>query len=139
MAFATHPAHQATKRLFAAADSGSPLAFCRATQTSFMRLLTAQPIQAAYGSPPISNREAWSKTQELLSLPQIVWLPEPPQLDPVWKIFATSEAASPKIWMDSFLAAFACTYGIELVTLDRGFSRYGGRGLRLKLIETDRA
>jgi len=103
-----------------------------------MRLLTTQTIQAAYGSPPISNREAWSKTRELLSLPQVVWLAEPPELEPVWKDLAISEAASPKIWMDSFLAAFACGYGIELATLDRGFSRYGGRGLRLKLIETDR-
>jgi len=137
LSFATHPAHRVACRLFKAADSRSPLAFCRATQTSFMRLLTTPAVQAAYGSPPISNREAWSKTQELLSLPQVVWLSEPPQLEAAWKEFALSEAPAPKVWMDAYLAAFAYGAGIEMVTLDRGFRRYEDRGLRLKWLEAD--
>jgi toxin-antitoxin system PIN domain toxin len=136
LAFATHPAHLSVRGLFEAADSLKPIAFCRATQTSVLRLLTTSTIQAAYGSSPISNREAWSKTQEILSLPQVVWLAEPPGLESAWKNFAASEAASPKLWMDAYLMAFACCAGIELVTLDRGFLRYGTSGVRLKLIET---
>ena len=124
LAFATHPAHLSVRGLFEAADSLKPIAFCRATQTSVLRLLTTSAIQAAYGSSPISNREAWSKTQEILSLPQVVWLAEPPGLESAWKNFAASEAASPKLWMDAYLTAFAYSAGIELVTLDRGFLRY---------------
>ena len=55
LAFGSHPHHTA-----AAADSTQPVAFCRATQTSFLRLLTTPTIQALFGGPTVSNQEAWA-------------------------------------------------------------------------------
>ena len=76
LSFATHPHHAAVRQAFEALDSAHPAAFCRVTQSSFLRLITTPAIQAMYGSAVITNERAWAKCQELLSLPQVVWLSE---------------------------------------------------------------
>jgi predicted nucleic acid-binding protein len=69
LAFATHPHHAAARRAFEASDSAHPAAFCRVTQSSFLRLITTPAIQGMYGIAAITNEEAWSKYQDLLVLP----------------------------------------------------------------------
>ena len=49
---------------------------------------------------------------------------------------ATRPQASPRIWTDAYLAAFAIALGAEMVTFDRGFIVYRDRGLNLALLET---
>ena len=39
---------------------------------------------------------------------------------------ALSGAASPKLWMDAYLAAFAIESGQQLVTTDTGFRQFKG-------------
>jgi len=87
LAFASHPQHRLAREMFEAADSERPVAFCRATQNSFLRLLTTPAIQALYGGPAVTNAQAWAKSQELLALPQVVWLAEPVALESEWKRF----------------------------------------------------
>jgi predicted nucleic acid-binding protein len=41
-----------------------------------------------------------------------------------WRTFASRETASPKLWMDAYLAAFAITGGFQFVTTDAGFRQY---------------
>ena len=40
-------------------------------------------------------------------------------------------SASPKVWMDAYLAACAITSGLRLVSLDRDFKSYEAHGLDL--------
>ncbi len=120
--------------MFESADSDRPVAFCRATQNSFLRLLTTPAIQALYGGPTVTNAQAWAKSQELLALPQVVWLSEPGSLESEWKRCGCVETASPKLWMDAYLAAFAISAGLELITFDWDFNNFTQYGLRLKLI-----
>jgi len=134
LSFATHPHHAAAKQAFDAADSAHPAALCRITQTSFLRLITTPAIQAMYGSAVITNEEAWAKCQELLALPQVVWLNEPPGLEAEWKECACLPSASPKVWMDAYLAAFAITGGLGLVCLDKDFRNFEQHGLALRLL-----
>ena len=134
LAFASHPHHHAAKEVFEAADSDRPVAFCRATQNSFLRLLTTPPIQALYGGPAVTNAQAWAKSQELLSLPQVVWLVEPVGLEAEWKRCGSLATASPKVWMDAYLAAFAIAGALELITFDRDFTNFTQHGLRLRLL-----
>lgn len=134
LAFASHPHHHAAKKAFEAADSDRPVAFCRATQNSFLRLLTTPTIQALYGGPSVTHAQAWAKSQELLSLPQVVWLAEPVTLEAEWKRCGCVATASPKIWMDAYLAAFAIAGGLELLTFDRDFTNFTRHGLRLRLL-----
>lgn len=120
--------------MFEAADSDQPVAFCRATQNSFLRLLTTPTIQTLYGSPAVTNAQAWAKSQELLALPQVVWLAEPVALEAEWKRCGCLATASPKVWMDAYLAAFAIAGGLELLTFDRDFANFTQHGLRLRLL-----
>ena len=134
LAFATHPFHAQARSIFERADSSRPAAFCRATQTSFLRLLTTPTICNAYGSSPITNIEAWAKCEELLALPQVVWLAESAGIDAEWRQCAALGSPSPKVWMDAYLAAFAIKGGFNFVSLDKDFTRFRGRGLKLELL-----
>ena len=62
------------RAVFESADSCQPAAFCRATQASFLRLLTVKSIRDAHGCDPIPNSKAWAKCAELLRLPQVTCL-----------------------------------------------------------------
>ena len=77
LAFAAHPHHAIASRHFKARDSSQPTAFCRVTQQAFLRLVSTPLIQRTYASRIITNATAWSKCQDLLALPQILWLDEP--------------------------------------------------------------
>lgn len=134
LSFASHPFHAKASAVFERADSSAPAAFSRATQTSFLRLLTTPAICSAYGCGPISNREAWAKCEELLALPQVVWLPEPVGIESPWSQCADVGSPSPKVWMDAYLAAFAITCGLKFVSLDKDFIRFQPRGLHLELL-----
>ena len=134
LAFATHPHHAAARQAFEASDSAHPAAFCRVTQSSFLRLITTPAIQGMYGSAVITNEEAWAKYQDILALPQIAWLGEPPGIESQWKICACLPSASPKVWMDAYLAAFAITAGLEFACLDKDFRSYERHGLALRLL-----
>ena len=134
LSFASHPHYAAAKQAFEAADSARPAAFCRVTQTSFLRLVTTPSVQAMYGSPVITNEQAWAKWEELIALPQVVWLDEPPGLDAEWKACAALPSASPKVWTDAYLAAFAIAGGLELVCFDRDFRNFTRRGLTMRLL-----
>ena len=134
LAFAAHPHHTIASRHFKARDSVQPAAFCRVTQQAFLRLVSTPLIQRTYASQPITNATAWSKCQDLLALPQILWLDEPEGFANLWRSLACLPTASPKVWMDAYLAAFAIHHEVEFVTLDRDFKNFVKDGLNLKLL-----
>lgn len=139
LAFGNHPHHQQAKTAFELANNLSPAVFCRATQQSFLRQLSSPTLQAAYRSMPISNAAAWEKWEELIDLPQVVFASEPHDLTDFWRQFAARDTASPKVWMDAYLAAFAISGRLEFVTLDRDFQAYEAHGLELRLLTSPAA
>ncbi len=52
-------------------------------------------------------------------------------LESRWKQFALRDTASPKIWMDAYLAGFARAGGYRLVTTDTAFKQFTGLDLEL--------
>lgn len=70
----------------------------------------------------------------LTKLPNIRMLPEPLELEPLWHRLAGLQTASPKVWMDAYLAAFAIRHEAEYVTLDRDFLNFEKDGLKLNLL-----
>jgi predicted nucleic acid-binding protein len=54
---------------------------------------------------------------------------EPPELEVLWQDFACRHTASPKLWMDAYLAAFAVAGGMALVTTDAAFRQFRGLDL----------
>lgn len=133
LAFSSHPHHAEAKREFEGADTAQPAAFCRATQHAFLRLISTPAVQQIYGSGVITNAEAWEKWELLIALPQIVWLDEPQGLETPWQKYACLKSASPKVWMDAYLAAFARSHGIPLATLDKDFKNFPGLALKYLL------
>ncbi len=104
--------------------------FCRATQQSFLRLLTNASVLRPYGNPPLTNREAWSACEALLTDDRIDFrAAEPAGLEPLWKELATRGTASPKLWMDAYLAAFALAGRYRMVTTDVAFRQFRGLDL----------
>ncbi|MBO0883223.1 MAG: type II toxin-antitoxin system VapC family toxin [Mycobacterium sp.] len=132
LALSGHAHHNVSRAWLDEIDEPGVIHFCRATQQSFLRLLTNRTVLGAYGSPPLTNAEAWVAYAAFLDDDRIVMANrEPDGLEVQWKAFAVRQSPAPKVWMDAYLAAFALTGGFELVTTDADFTQYRGIGLRL--------
>jgi toxin-antitoxin system PIN domain toxin len=105
------------------------IVFCRCTLQSFLRLITTAAMLKPYGALPFNNREAWELYERLLADRRISIVNEPPGLEAQWKALATRETASPKVWMDAYLAAFAIAGAHQFVTTDHAFTQYTGLDL----------
>lgn len=133
LALSKHVHHEVTREWLKSIEEPASVCFCRATQQSFLRLLTNASILRPYGNPPLTNRQAWKVYEALLGDDRIVFrADEPSGLDAKWKRFALRDSASPKMWMDAYLAGFALAGGYRMVTTDNGFEQF--RGLDLKLL-----
>jgi len=133
LALSGHVHHEVSRAWFDSIDEPGVIHFCRATQQSFLRLLTNRTVLGAYGRPPLTNQEAWAAYAALVDDDRIVLTDgEPEGLAAQWEVFAVRDVAAPKVWMDAYLAAFALTGGFDLVTLDADFTQYAG--LRLNLL-----
>jgi uncharacterized protein len=126
-----HAHHSAAAAWFRQLEDADTLCFCRATRISFLRLLTQK---IAPGYHPLTNREAWSVLDQLLSDEAIGFAAEPDDLEPTWRRFSEIDSVSPKRWMDAYLAAFASSAGLRLVTLDKDFQTFESQGLNLLLL-----
>ena len=126
LAISKHQFHGAARTWISGVKTTQKVAFCRATQQSFLRLLTTHAVITPYGIPTLTNEEAWDTYNEFLADPRITWASEPKGIDALWKQFAARPLSSPKLWMDAYLAAFAFSRGDQLVTTDKAFSQFAG-------------
>lgn len=133
--FATHPFHARAQRALQQATPAAPAVFCRATQQSFLRLATTPALLKAYGAAGMTNRDALVALDALQALPQVNVRDEPPGVFSLWRSLASSDSASPKVWMDAYLAAFAMSGGMRMVTIDRDFNSFVTHGLDLSLMQ----
>ncbi len=120
---ASHNHHEKVVRWFEGFGEDDTFAFCRATQQSYLRLLTNAYVTH---QPPLTNREALAGYLNLRRDSRMIWLDEPEGLDALWFRYAGIAQAAPTIWMDAYLAAFAVLAQARLVTLDKGFRVYRG-------------
>jgi toxin-antitoxin system PIN domain toxin len=126
LAVSKHFYHGAAQAWMAAQPATGEVLFCRSTQQSFLRLLTTKSVLQAYGSPPLTNREAWGFYEGLTVDSHIGWSDEPRGIETHWQSLAKCDTASPKMWMDAYLAAFAIAGAHQLVTTDKAFAQYAG-------------
>jgi toxin-antitoxin system PIN domain toxin len=126
LALSRHVHHGTTRRWFESVAEPRTILFCRATQQTLLRLLTNSSVLAPYGNPPLTNAEAWKAYEAFAADERVALLiDEPPQLESRWKQLATRDVASPKLWMDAYLAAFAIAGRLRLVTTDIAFRQFG--------------
>jgi toxin-antitoxin system PIN domain toxin len=130
LALSKHVHHTAARDWLSTVEEPASVLFCRATQQSLLRLLTNASVLAPYGNPPLTNREAWSVYEAFLADDRIAFrADEPTGLEPSWKELATRKTASPKLWMDAYLASFARTGRYLMVTTDAAFHQFRGLDL----------
>jgi toxin-antitoxin system PIN domain toxin len=131
LAVEQHAHHSVAASWFGALTETDTVLLCRSTRISFLRLLT-QKIAADF--VPLTNREAWAVLDELMADDATGFEAEPDGLDMVWRRLTDGHASSPKLWMDAYLAAFAITGGLRMVTLDKDFRNFESHGLDLLLL-----
>jgi toxin-antitoxin system PIN domain toxin len=125
LALSGHVHHTATASWLEGVEVEQSVLFCRATQQSLLQLLTTAAVLAPYGNPPLTNNEAWDVYQAFIADERIGQLAdEPPGVEARWGALASRSVASPKLWMDAYLAAFATCAGLRLVTTDAAFSQF---------------
>jgi predicted nucleic acid-binding protein len=69
----------------------------------------------------MTQGQAWQAYDRWLTDGRVIFLDEPPNLDPAFRALSRHHRPSPKTWADSYLAAFAITSGLRFVTFDRAF------------------
>lgn len=132
LALSKHAHHPVAREWFESIEEPGAILLCRATQQAFLRLLTNASVLRPYGNPPLTNRDAWSAYEALLIDDRIAFQEEPAGLEPLWKKIAVRGTASPKLWMDAYLAAFALAGRFRMVTTDAAFTQF--RGLDLLIL-----
>ena len=115
LAFEAHQHHEVAKRWF---ETAHDCLLCRMTQSAFLRL-ASNP--ALFGEEALTLADAWSCYDALAQDERLTFVPEPLGLEHMWRRLTMMNAFSPKVWNDRYLAAFAITASVELVTFDKAF------------------
>ncbi|HEY6181132.1 MAG TPA: TA system VapC family ribonuclease toxin [Terriglobales bacterium] len=102
--------------------------FCRITQITVLRLLTTEGIM---GKDVLTMSAAWNLWDKIWADPRISFLPEPEDLEREFRSRTRLSTASPKVWADAYLLAFASVAGLKLVTFDRALKSAGAEILVL--------
>jgi uncharacterized protein len=126
-----HVHHQASMALFISREEEESLAFCRQTQHGLLRLLTTEAVMRAHNKPALSNDAAWALQGEWEQCPNVHMASEPKGIEGEWGRLAKRNTASPKLWMDAYLAAFAIAGGYQLVATDKAFKQFKGLNVLL--------
>lgn len=117
-AWARHVHHDPAKQWIDEADARIHL--CRVTQMALLRLLSSP---AVLGDDALTRAAAWRAIDQLRSDPRITWMQEPAQLEVLWRTMSSRTDLSHKLWTDDYLAAFAQTAGLTLVTFDQALEQ----------------
>ena len=116
-------------------SEANPAVFCRATQQSFLRLLTTAALANQYGVAGLTNDDALLLLDRFMASSITVFREEPPGLLAVWRRLASRPTPAPRLWMDAYLAAFALTGGLGIITLDSDFGAFELTGLDVRVLE----
>jgi|SRR5208282_3538353 len=96
--------------------------FCRVTQMTVLRLLTAQAVM---GKDVKKMHEAWDLWDRVYADDRIEFLSEPEAIEREFRNLSSLRSPSPKVWVDAYLLAFASVAGLRLITFDRGLQSRG--------------
>jgi toxin-antitoxin system PIN domain toxin len=113
-----HQHHEIAHDWHESLHDGVRLCFCRHTQLGLLRLLTSEAVM---GDDALTQPEAWTVYDGWLRDARVSMVDEPQGLDRRFRALSRLRRATPKAWADAYLAAFAETSQMTLVTFDRAF------------------
>ncbi len=114
-----HVHHANARRWFESLGQASRLFFCRFTQLGLLRLLTAEAVMGQ--DEVLTQPEAWTAYDRWLEDDRISFLEEPSELEAEFRTMTRAPRSAPKEWADAYLAAFAVSLQLTLVTFDQSF------------------
>lgn len=117
-----HPHHQRAVAYWNEAAS-ERLAFCRVTALGMVRLLGNATVM---GGKPLSAVDAWAAYRRFADLPEVDFAPEHEALEDYLAALVAADAVTPRLWTDAYLAAFAQSSGLRMVSFDGDFARFNG-------------
>jgi len=121
-----HEHHNAARQWF---DSCiAPVVFCRIAQMAFLRLLTNRKVM---GDDTLNPKHAVAVYRRLANDERVSFASEPPNTEDAWISLMSMRRASGSTWTDAYLAAFAMTAGLRLVTFDKGMIRWPALALEV--------
>ena len=130
LAIPSHVHHPLARTWLDSLDEPGSAVFCRATQQSLLRLLTQAAVFAKYDREPLTNEQAWAVYDEMRQDERVGFhANEPPGIERYWREYSQRRTASPNLWMDAYLAAFARAADLTLVTADGDFRQFDGLDL----------
>jgi len=121
--------HRPSAKAWWESDQSGQIVFARLTQISVLRLLTSA---AAMNGKPLGMRQAWNAYDRLFEDDRVAFLPEPDRLEAEFRKRSSFKTASPKVWADAYLVAFAIHSEATLVTFDRALANRGADCLILE-------
>ena len=81
------------------------------------------------GGKPLTSADAWRVYDRLYDDDRMTFVAEPPDIDKQFRERATARTASPKLWADAWLLAFAHVAEGVLVTFDKALASRGAHCL----------
>lgn len=129
LSYDRHIHHSIARAWFEGEGPSAQLFFCRFTQLGLLRLLTSEAVM---GPDLISQREAWKVYDRWLEDERVEILQEPDGIEKHFRVLSSSVHAATKDWADSYLAAFALSAGLTIVTFDAALRKKAAAALHLK-------
>lgn len=120
LAFAVegHPHHKAALKAWGELKRPT---FCRMTQLGLLRLLCNRQVM---GNDVLEPEDAWVEYEGLLAGGVLQFMEEPAGIETSLMPRVKGAKATRDFWTDAYLAAFAKSAGMRLVSFDVGFTRF---------------
>jgi uncharacterized protein len=103
---------------------------CRFTQNSVVRLVRMQSVAKPCGVAPLTNEQAIAALKQIMLSTNFHFRDEPMGVFDFWMRLSARTTASPKVWADAYLAAFAVCGGVQLVSFHTDFAKCEPAGLK---------
>lgn len=118
-----HAAHTAAVHWLDGVSAGDAT-ICRVAHMGLLRLLNNPAVMR---EDVLDTDACWGIWHQLLEDARLRFTPtEPPGLTTMFERCTSGRAFSPKLWTDAYLAAYAQTSRLVLVTFDQGFRQFDG-------------
>lgn len=114
-----HTHNCAATAWFSDLSQQTTLVFCRQTQLGLFRLLTTGSVM---GEDALTQRQCWMLYTKWIEGGRAELWGEPIGLEGTFQRGSVTDERSPKRWSDAYLAAFAETAGLTLVTFDQALA-----------------
>lgn len=129
LAHARHPHHAAARGWIDPLGPEFKLYFCRMTQLGLLRLLTTG---SAMGEDVMTQSAAWKTYDRFFADGRNRYANESAQFEKAFRRKTSRQQVSPKQWADGYVAAFAESAGLRVVTFDRALASTVGGSILIR-------